>query len=93
MPEFCGTPYKYRFDIICICPNPKSSRVIVGITFFRNESSLKTFEAQESVQNAQNKLSLCPPNCLYSCDLKNLAISTPEEILQVINPYPLKPSE
>jgi hypothetical protein len=90
MPEFEETTYKNRFDIIAKCTNPKSNRVIVGITFFRETNQLESEAAAISIQNAQEKLQYCPPNCTQPCALKNLANASPEMVVQMINSNPLQ---
>ena len=88
MPQFKGETYDNRFDIIAHCANLESRRTIVGITFFREDDQLETEAAANAIQNAQEKLRLCPPNCTYPCVLKNLAHANPETVLQLINSNP-----
>src|SRR3989338_8868756 len=85
MPVFNGEQHNNRFDIIAVCPNPESRRAMVGITFFREENQLETEAAQESIENAQEKLKACPPDCTIQCDLRNLAQATHELVLAFIN--------
>mgnify|MGYP001580786325 FL=1 len=60
-------------------------RLIVGITFFREDDQLETEAAANTIQNAQEKLRYCPPSCEYPCVLRNLALATPETVLQLMN--------
>ena len=88
MPIFKRESYNNRFDIIAHCANPNSRRATVGITFFRNDNQLEAEAAASAIQNAREKLQLCPPNCTYPCVLKNLAHANPETVLQLINSNP-----
>lgn len=83
-----GEEYTDRYDIVAKCVNPNSALVYVGITFFRNSALLEEDAARNAISNAREKLLKCPPGCLYSCDLKNLSLASPETVLQLVNSNP-----
>lgn len=73
--------YPYQTDFVAECPNPNSSRSMIGFTYLHTTKVIESSNLQSVIDNAVLQLTYCPTDCMFAtCQLRVLAGATTEEL-------------